>query len=227
MCQTHKTFKLTWNFLLPKAVAHQGFNVLHVPAGKVFLLIRVPCFVSESILKCASTVLIRSLFTSVSGRPPGRGQWARTTAVPLCASAACSNPETAGRCDETELRHMKDNTKHHLPACFYDQTRGRHFTRKHLSHRVCQMVCGCRDGRKKSGNDRFCRNTRLGEAWSEDFFWMRMSRTKKKHTPAPLWASKLMNSTVPSCAVLLASRYSTCWPPGQNLKAWQYPTRNT
>lgn len=119
---------------------------------------------------CASTDLMRSLFTCVSGRPPGRVQWARTTAASLCASAACSNPETAGRCGETELRHRKD-TQRHPPACFYDQTRTRQFTRKHLSHRVRQVVCECRDGRKKSGNDWFCRNTRLGDAWSEFYFF--------------------------------------------------------
>lgn len=36
-----------------------------------------------------------------------------------------------------------------------------------------------------------------------------------------------MYSMVPSCGDLLASRYSTCCPPGQYRKAWPYPTRYT
>lgn len=39
-------------------------------------------------------------------------------------------------------------------------------------------------------------------------------------SPAPWCMSRLMNSMAPSCGVLLSSRYSTCFPPGRNLKAW-------
>lgn len=98
--------------------------------------------------------------------------------------------------------------------------------------RCRQMECGRRAGvpptEKKLNLAVCCRLYGEVSCSVECFsFWGEVSVKHRRDSPAPLWASRLMNSTVPSCAVLLASRYSTCWPPGQYLKAWQYPTRFT
>lgn len=108
-----KKKKLTGNSLLPKAVPQQGIYILSVPAFKRFYSsghgsVSSKCKEmqqkSESFKKDTPVTA-----TSVSARPPVLAERVRSTAASPCASAACSNPETAGHCGETDLKHTSDS----------------------------------------------------------------------------------------------------------------------
>lgn len=65
--------------------------------------------------------------TSVSPWLPRPGDLGGSTAASPCANAACSNPETAGHCVETELRgKSRTHTDGDDNICFPSHTRGFH-----------------------------------------------------------------------------------------------------